>query len=456
MRGFFLKIELLVLIPESESFCTSKKSFIEFLKVDSLIGITGQRISYKRSPKAKELAAAKFRIETDLIKSKQERYFLIVLEALVESSMDDFNELCDKIRSIAERISPGKTTINTLWDDVGRAYAERSYPLINEVENLMRRLIAKFMLITVGVNWSRDTIHPDLFKKIDNFSDDDPYVNDLFKLDFIHLKEVLFGKKRDLSTDELDRLLSKTKFSSEDCEVLKKYLPKSNWEKYFSSVIDEDSNSIDTKWALLYKLRNKVAHNRHVKRSDFEKIKGLCEKLKEIINKASAKLGEIDINEEDRDLIIYAYNSDSPAARGFLSEKATAEYYINQGYTVSYSTARDSLGVDLVACRDAERIGVEVKSVTAQSFSSFVRIMLQREMLRLKNYLARDDFTKVHLVILVRDGNELTRQETILKNICALFGWSDHRIDFKLGSISEDYSISNFQEISFGKNPLAE
>ncbi|XVN13856.1 hypothetical protein QZH47_21110 [Pseudomonas corrugata] len=139
--------------------------------------------------------------------------------------MDDFNELCDRVRSIVERISPGKTTINTLWDDIGRTYAEKSYPLINEVENLMRRLIAKFMLITVGVNWSKDTIHPDLFKKIDNFSDDDPHVNDLFKLDFIHLKEVLFGKKRDISLEELDRLLSKTQFSKDDRDTIKNICP---------------------------------------------------------------------------------------------------------------------------------------------------------------------------------------------------------------------------------------
>jgi hypothetical protein len=421
---------------------------VEFLKVDSLIGIAGQRISYKRSPKAKELVSAKFRIETDLIKSKQERYFIIVLEASSESDMDDFNELCDKVRSIVERMSPGNTTINTLWDDVGRAYAEKAYPLINEIENLMRRLIAKFMLITVGVNWSKDTIHPDLFKKIDNFNDDDPYVNDLFKLDFIHLKEVLFGKKRDISTDELDRLLSKTEFSPEDHETLKKYLPKSNWEKYFSSVIDENSNSIDTKWALLYKLRNKVAHNRHVKRSDFEKIRGLCDKLKEIINKASAKLGEIDINEEDRDLIIYAYNSESPAAIGFLSEKSTAEYYANQGYAVNYS-ARNGLGVDFIATRDAERVGVEIKSVAARIFPSFARVILQRVMPQLKDYLNRSEVSKIHVVILIRDGDELTRPERILKNIFSLHGELDHRIEFKLGSLNEDHSISSLLDVDF-------
>lgn len=448
-----MKIELLVLIPESESFCTSKKSFVEFLKVDSLIGIIGQKISYKRSPKAKELAAAKFRVDTDLIKSKQERYFTIVLEALDGSDMDDFNELCDRVRSIVERISPGKTTINTLWDDVGRTYAEKSYPLINEVENLMRRLIAKFMLITVGVNWSKDTIHPDLFKKIDNFSDDDPHVNDLFKLDFIHLKEVLFGKKRDISVEELDRLLSKTQFSSDDRDTIKKYLPRSNWEKYFSSVIDEEGGSVDTKWALLYKLRNKVAHNRHVKRSDFEQIKGLCEKLKEIINKASTKLGEIDINEEDRDLIIYTYNSDSPAAVAYLSEKAAADYYARQGYSINASSMRSDLGVDFIADLNDEHIGVEVKSITVRNFPSLVRIILRQQMPRLQDSLMRNNLTKCHVVILVRGEDDLIREERIFKNLAAMSGELDHRFEFKIGRLSEDNSLIALQDIVLAHNP---
>ncbi|XVN17999.1 HEPN domain-containing protein [Pseudomonas corrugata] len=366
--------------------------------------------------------------------------------------MDDFNELCDRVRSIVERISPGKTTINTLWDDIGRTYAEKSYPLINEVENLMRRLIAKFMLITVGVNWSKDTIHPDLFKKIDNFSDDDPHVNDLFKLDFIHLKEVLFGKKRDISLEELDRLLSKTQFSKDDRDTIKKYLPKSNWEKYFSSVINEEGGSVDTKWALLYKLRNKVAHNRHVKRSDFEQIKGLCEKLKEIINKASMKLGEIDINEEDRDLIIYAYNSDSPATIGYLSERAAADFYVKQGYSINATPALNDFGVDFIADRNDEHIGVIVKSVALQHFSSFARIMLRKQMPRLQDSLKRNNLIKCHVVILVRGGDELIREERIFPNLAVMFGELDHRIEFKVGRLSEDNSLTALQDIILAHN----
>ena len=183
-----MKTEFLILVPNDDSFCNSKKAFIDFLQVDALISIIGQKMSYKRSVKEKELLSVPFRVETDKVKSKEERYFLLVLECQDELLVDEFSELGERIKTIANRISPEKTIINTIWDDVGRIYAEKSYPLINEVENLMRRLIAKFMLITVGMNWSKDAIHHDLFKKIEKFEEEELYLNDLHKLDFIHLK----------------------------------------------------------------------------------------------------------------------------------------------------------------------------------------------------------------------------------------------------------------------------
>jgi len=181
-----LRTELLLLIPDDESFCSTEKAFVDLLNVDSLISISGNKINYHRSTKSKEQVSASFKLETNKVKSKHERYFLLTLECKEETLLDGFNELCDRIRVIGERLSPGKTTINTIWDDVGRIYAEKSYPFINEVENLLRRLIAKFMLITVGINWSKDTIHPELVKKIETFNDPEPYINDLYKLDFIH------------------------------------------------------------------------------------------------------------------------------------------------------------------------------------------------------------------------------------------------------------------------------
>lgn len=401
-----MRTELLLLVPDDESFCSSKKAFVEFLNIDALISVSGQKISYRRAAKSKELVSVRFRVETDKVKSKQERYFLLTLECQEEALLDEFNELCDRIRVIGERLSPGKTAINTLWDDVGRIYAEKSYPLINEVENLLRRLIAKFMLITVGVNWSRDTIHPDLFKKIESFNDPEPYINDLFKLDFIHLKQVLFEKKRDISLEELDRLLSRTKFSDEDKEKIQKYIPKSNWEKYFSELIEDRESSLEKKWELLYKLRNKVAHNRHVKKEEFDKIKGLTTQIKEILAKASAKVGEIDLNEEDRELIIYSYNSDSPAAIGLMAEKAVAEFYAKSGYEVTSVEGGSRGPVDFFATKDGVKLAIEVKSVRPRHFLPMMRMTMDRQ-LRSKIYqLEGISFSKFRLAVVLREDDE--------------------------------------------------
>ncbi|WP_235309472.1 hypothetical protein, partial [Klebsiella quasipneumoniae] len=87
----------------------------------------------------------------------KERYFVITLENNDEALVDEFSEVGDKIKEISRRINPESTIINVLWDDVGRYYANKAYPLINEVENVMRKLIGKFMLINVGMDWSRET-----------------------------------------------------------------------------------------------------------------------------------------------------------------------------------------------------------------------------------------------------------------------------------------------------------
>jgi len=49
-----LKTEFLILIPDNESFFSNKIAFVDFLKVDALISVSGHRITYRKSPKSKE------------------------------------------------------------------------------------------------------------------------------------------------------------------------------------------------------------------------------------------------------------------------------------------------------------------------------------------------------------------------------------------------------------------
>ncbi|MBA8734002.1 HEPN domain-containing protein [Chromobacterium violaceum] len=442
-----MKSEFLILIPDDEAFCSSKKAFVDFLKIDALISVTGQKITYRKSQKSRESVTARFRVETNKVKSKQERYFLLALEADDESRVDEFSELCDRLKSIAERISPGATAVNTLWDGVGRLYAERAYPIINEVENLMRRLITKFMLITVGMNWSKDAINPELFKKIENFEDEEPYLNDLYKLDFIHLSQVLFEKKRDISIEELDRLLAKTIFNDEEKEKILRYVPRSNWEKYFSSLIEEKDRSLEKKWELLYKLRNKVAHNRNVKKNEFEQIKGLAGEIKEIIGKATAKLGEIDLNEEDRELIIYSYQSDSPAAIGFLSEKAVAEYYARSGYEIS--SAQDlsfRRRFDFTASKDAQTIAVEVIPTRARHFIPRMKMMIDRQLKLLRQDHEFDNLTKIHIVCVVREDDFTSSVPIIYNYANKLIEVIGDKFEIHIGKLNEENHYVPFEK----------
>lgn len=417
-----MKTEILILVPDDEQFCSSKSAFDSFLKVDSLLTITGKKISFKRTPRSKELISAKYRVETNNVSNKKERYFLLVIESNDDQKIDEFSELCERVRSIVERISPGKTKVNTIWDDVGRYYAEKSYPIVNEVENLMRKLISKFMLINVGINWSEDTMLPDLVQKIESHDEKDPYTNDLYKLDFIHLNQVLFDKKRDISLADFDKLLQKTKFNESDQEILRKYIPKSNWEKYFSELIDESESSLKEKWKRLYKLRNKVAHNRYVKKSDYEKIKGLSNNIKSVIDKASSKLVEIDLSEEDRESIILTYNQTSPSAISYMAEKSVLEYYVHQGYEVEMCDPHQRrTPFDFMAKIDDSQVGIDVKIVRARHIYPMLRSVLRRY---LEMYMPNGIFNSVDkacITVVIRDDGEETSFTARLDDILSQF-----------------------------------
>ncbi|MBX8530343.1 hypothetical protein K5D32_11750 [Pseudomonas cichorii] len=399
-----MKIEFLILISGDETFCNSKRSLLDFLKVDSLLTVANSRIGLKKTPRGKEEVSAKIHIETSEVKSSNERYFLVAIECENTELIDQFSELGERLKTNARRISPGATMVNMLWDGVGSYYAEMSYPIINEVENLMRRLIAKFMLITVGMNWSKDSIHPDLFKKIEQFDDGDPYLNELHKLDFIHLSQVLFEKKRDIGVEELDRILSATKFEEGDREKILKYIPRSNWDKYFSTLIDEKDHSLERKWAMLYKLRNKVAHNRVVTREEYETVQGLASKIKSIIERAILKLGEISIEEDERESIVLSYKSESFAARQFQLERAVAMHYSAIGYEYDTNPLRhlDS-GFDLTITMPGETIAVEIKILSPRTVYHLLRAIVGKVSQKWNELKEVSDYTGVHIVIVFKD-----------------------------------------------------
>lgn len=189
---------------------------------------------------------------------------------------------------------------------------------------------------------------------------------------------------------------------------------------------------------MLYKLRNKVAHNRHVKKDEFERIVGISSQIKEVIAKATAKLGEIDINEEDRELIIYSYNSDSPAAIGFLSEKAVAEYYMKSGFEVASIESPHLRMFDFFVSKDNQKIAVEVKSIRPQHFVPMMRMTVERQLMRALQSPDIDEIAKIHLVCVLRDDDIEYPTSRIMSYAMKMSEQFGGKLEIHLGRLNEE------------------
>lgn len=190
--------------------------------------------------------------------------------------------------------------IEILWDDLSYECAQKAYPLIYTVENKMRFLITKFMLVNVGTKWEKENMplqikNSNSVKRNEKNSDKFGIV---YALDFIELSDVLF--KEYSFKENIKELDGKDNIMSSDLEP---YIPKSNWERYFSSLIANESDSIKSKWNKLYDFRCTIAHNRRIKYNEYLAIKAMFDDINPILSSAIDKLSSINMPEEDKEAI---------------------------------------------------------------------------------------------------------------------------------------------------------
>ncbi len=210
-----------------------------------------------------------------------------------------------------------KDTVNfeILWDDVSRLYSKKAYSMIYEIENLMRKLITKFMLTNVAPFWGEENM-PRRFKyrkpeKVDT--------GRLYNCDFIELSTFLFDKLRlpkirfdtnkitppaeNISRQQLTEYY-KSQFEANSRII---YENTSNWDRYFAKYdFGISKDELKRKWVELYELRCLVAHNNQFTNSNYEKVKNLTNELKPIIEKAIESLDGIEIDLQERKQIYEA------------------------------------------------------------------------------------------------------------------------------------------------------
>ena len=288
-----LKVEYLVIVDTKGGFCNSIKSFHSLLTSYDEINITTDGIEYSSMKFG-------FGVDTNMIGKSEQRYFHIKLELQSIDSIEVFSNLARLIKKILFKV--GVSAPQVIWDDISRYYASLAYPYIYSVENLMRKLITKFMFTRLGVHWEKGTV-PDEVKqsvRLERKKDS----NLLFEIDFIQLSNFLFTTYNNVPVSQLLSKIDEIEVVSElHLGDLKEFVPRSNWERHFSKIVDCSSEYLHKKWEQLYELRCKIAHNKDFRKNDLERTAILVEDVTSKLNDAILNLEHIQISEEEVDVV---------------------------------------------------------------------------------------------------------------------------------------------------------
>lgn len=294
-------VEYLVVFPDTGSFCDTAQGFLRLIQVDSKVKVESGRVRYEGEIVGGcELAHGQ-------VEGRSQRYFHLSMSWVGELtapnvSLDGFTSA---LRSIRETVGKAGGEVEILWDEISAYFAQVSYPLIHETENLLRRLIANFMLVTVGRDWTAEVLPGDLAQVLQRRGrDSDPRgsLNFLYTLDFAHLGDLLFAPYSGGSVQDLYAEIQAIK-TLEDASKLARFVPRSNWERYFSRLVPCDDSYLRSRWERLYKLRCKVAHNTLMTRADAEAIQKLVNELNPRIQSAIDKLPKVTVPREEAEAV---------------------------------------------------------------------------------------------------------------------------------------------------------
>lgn len=280
-------VEYLLIVQKADTFCETAEAFTTLLGIDSSITIDGSTATHESGFKCE------YAITSGEIKGKEQRYFHVRFSVPACSSQEQYDQFSAFLKVVRAVMNKMGGQPETLWDDISFHYSANAYRQIYRVENLMRKLIANFMLVTVGAGWINESA-PSEIKDVISKSKRKEYLNVLHSIDFIHLADFLLRPYSTSTTQEMHERLQNAK-TVDDLNEIRACIPQSNWTRYFSKLVDCDDGYLKKRWEALYDLRCKVAHNAIVNKGDFEQIENLVHELEGKLADAIKKLPQVSV-----------------------------------------------------------------------------------------------------------------------------------------------------------------
>ena len=176
-----LKLEYLIFVDNEGIKCNDEKSFNHFLQSNPEIEIKGKKIKFKN-------VLIDYELSYGQIANSDQTYFHLIFNYDDIEKIDIYVGLLKAVKSVIHILTK---TPQILYDGISIYYSNLAYPIISDIENVMRKLITKFMLTKVGVDWIKDRTPDDVKTSINGSNKDLTY---LHNVDFIQLKNFLFSE----------------------------------------------------------------------------------------------------------------------------------------------------------------------------------------------------------------------------------------------------------------------
>lgn len=287
-----LKVEYLAIINSKEGFCNSVSSFNNLIQSYGSIDIKSKWLTF-------DGVKFDYDVQKGEIQNNNHVFFHVRLGCQNESNVEVFQSLLKSIRTILAKAA--EKPVEVLWDDVSSSLSTAAYPVIHEIENMMRKLITKFMLTKIGLGWTKEAVPREVLESVKTKRNTSGN-NYLFETDFIQLSDFLFKPYSTAnSTKLMEKVRSATSANDINIDELKELVPTSNWERYFQPIVSCKSEYLQTRWARLYELRCLVAHNNFIGHEDYESICKISGEVKEKLGEALNKLDRINMSPEQKE-----------------------------------------------------------------------------------------------------------------------------------------------------------
>lgn len=297
--------ELLIIDPNGNSEIQSEKSLLHGMLSTEKLWDKAEEVNEKGSQYLKD---GNLTLKFKPVDTSSVLYDLYESAFLLKAKSDNFERI-ESFRYPLVLHLKGRLRfdhIRILTDDVSTEISNRIYPLVNELEIILRRYLAKFFTQKIGLGWWKQAVPDKVIEKTKLRGDNETVFSkivetDMTLIDFNDLGEIIYKHKLGFNKPEhlVDKILS---ISTED-ELLKlKSDLDGNYNRFFKQHFKD--LGFEKKWIEMFNLRNKVAHNNLFINSDLLKAELLYKELKEIILNAEANIDEFRFSIEEQEAMI--------------------------------------------------------------------------------------------------------------------------------------------------------